>query len=79
MARAMETPLYQLFYDGNEHPANLSEGNSDTTWGDSGRNRRDFARFRGLLNRMNENDRELLLSMAQKMAMQTKAGRKAKN
>ncbi len=82
MARAMEIPLYQLFYDGNEPPKvspppNESSGDR-TTWGNSGRDRRALDRFRGLLSRMDENDRKLLLLMAGKMATQSKGGRKAK-
>jgi transcriptional regulator with XRE-family HTH domain len=82
MARAMEIPLYQIFY-GNESPK-ASEppkrSSEDTAaWGNSGRDRRALDRFRGFLSRMDENDQKLLLTMAQKMASQTKAGRKAKN
>jgi hypothetical protein len=39
---------------------------------DSGKNRRAFDSFRGLLSRMDEQDRKLFLLMAQKMAAETK-------
>jgi transcriptional regulator with XRE-family HTH domain len=82
MTHAMEIPLYQLFYDGDEPPkaSDLPKRGSDdrTAWGNSGKNRRVFHRFRGLLSRMDENNRKLLMFMTQKMASQTKGGRKAK-
>ena len=82
MARAMETPLYHLFYDGDEPPRapDLPKRGfgGRTSWGHSGKDRRFFHRFRGLLGRMKENDRKLLLLMAQNMASRTKGGRKAK-
>jgi transcriptional regulator with XRE-family HTH domain len=82
MAHAMEIPLYQLFYDGDEPPKapDLPKRSPKdrTAWGYSGKDRRVYHRFRGLLSRMDEKDRKLLLSMAQKMASQTKGLRKAK-
>jgi transcriptional regulator with XRE-family HTH domain len=82
MAHAMEIPLYQLFYDSNEPPKGPDlpkRGSKDrTAWGHSGKDRRAFHRLRGLLSRMDKNDRELLLSTAQKMALQRKGLRKAK-
>jgi transcriptional regulator with XRE-family HTH domain len=71
-ARALEVPVYQLFYDGEEPPKapNLphrSKGSS-TEWGSSGKNARVLAKFCRLLGRTNESDRRLLFSMAQKMA-----------
>src|SRR5713226_8042939 len=72
MARAMEIPLYQLFYDGEEPPKpptlpKRKIGN-DTLWGSSGKNARTLDRFRRLLKQADESDRRLLLFMAQKMA-----------
>jgi transcriptional regulator with XRE-family HTH domain len=82
MAHAMEIPLYQLFYDSDQPPKAPDlpkQGFEDTiAWGRSGKDSRVFGRFRGLLSRMDENGRNLLLFMAQKMASQTKGGRKAK-
>jgi len=72
MARAMEVPLYQLFYDGEEppKPPTLPRGKTgdDTLWGSSGKNARTLDRFRRLLKQADESDRRLLLFMAQKMA-----------
>jgi transcriptional regulator with XRE-family HTH domain len=72
MARALEVPMYQLFYDGEEPPKllNLPKRKSadDIAWGSSGRDARWLAKFRRLLRRTEESDRKLLMFMAQKMA-----------
>ena len=72
LARAMEVPLYQLFYDGEEPPVlpNLPKRKSadDIAWGSTGKDARYLGRFRRLLGRIEEGDRRLLLYMAQKMA-----------
>ena len=72
MARALEVPLYQLFYDGEEPPElpNLPKRKTadEIAWGSSGKDARILNKFRRLLARMNESKRRLLLHMAQKMA-----------
>jgi transcriptional regulator with XRE-family HTH domain len=72
LARAMEIPLYQLFYDGEEPPElpNLPKRKTadDIAWGSHGKEARVLGRFRHLLSRIDEGDRRLLLYMAQKMA-----------
>ena len=72
LARAMEIPLYQLFYDGEEPPElpNLPKRKTadDIAWGSTGKEARFLGRFRRLLGRIEESDRRLLLYMAQKMA-----------
>jgi transcriptional regulator with XRE-family HTH domain len=74
MARALEVPLYQLFYDGEEPPElpNLPKRRTaaDIAWGSSGKDARLLFRLRRLLSRVNQRDRNLLLSMAQRMARQ---------
>jgi len=71
LARAMEVPLYQLFYDGEEPPVlpNLPKRKSadDIAWGSSGKEARLLGRFRRLMSRIEEGDRRLLFFMAQKM------------
>ena len=71
-ARALEVPMYQLFYDGEEPPKlpNLPKRKSvdDIAWGSTGKDARWLYRFRGLLARTEESDRKLLMFMAQKMA-----------
>lgn len=72
-ARALEVPMYQLFYDGDEPPKheNLPKRKLSTNvaWGDSGKDARTLAKFRQLLSRTDPGDQRLLLFMAQKMAM----------
>jgi transcriptional regulator with XRE-family HTH domain len=70
-ARALEVPMYQLFYEGEEPPklANLPKRNStdDIAWGHSGKDARLLAKFRRLFSRMNKADLRVVLFMAQKM------------
>jgi len=71
-ARALEVPLYQLFYDGEAPPSlpNIVKRRSagDLAWGSSGKEARLLEKFRQLLSRTTESDRKLLFFMAQKMA-----------
>ena len=71
-ARALEVPMYQLFYDGEEPPKlpNLPKRRTghDVAWGSSGRDERMLHRFRRLLSKTKEKDQRMLLFMAQKMA-----------
>jgi transcriptional regulator with XRE-family HTH domain len=75
MARALEIPLYQLFYDGEEPPKlpelPLRKKGEDVSWGDSGKDARTLSAFRRLLKRISESDRRLLVFMARKMSEQT--------
>jgi transcriptional regulator with XRE-family HTH domain len=70
-ARALEVPMYQLFYDGEEPPksANLPKRRMSAamSWGDSGKDARTLEKFRQLLSKADEADRRLLLFMAKKM------------
>ena len=72
MARALEVPLSQLFYDGEEAPElpNLPKRRTaeEIAWGSTGKEARFLTMFRRLLGRIDEGDRRLLLYMAQKMA-----------
>ena len=81
LARGMEVPLYQLFYDG-EEPSELPnlpkrKSADDIAWGSEGKDRQALDRFRRLLGRVDEPDRKLLLHMAQKMARPTRRSVKA--
>jgi transcriptional regulator with XRE-family HTH domain len=70
MARALEVPMYQLFYEG-KHPKlpNLPKRQeADTEWGGSGEDRKTLDKFRKLLSQADEKDLKLLMSTAQKMA-----------
>jgi len=69
MARALELPMYQLFYEGEEPPEapKLSTVNGDQ-WGTSGRTGRYLFNLRKALSRMQADDRKLLLDVTQRMA-----------
>jgi len=72
MARAFEVPLYQLFYEGEEPPAVpalLKQKSSDEGgWGSSGKEARFLSKLRRLLGKSSDEDRKLILHIAQKMA-----------
>jgi transcriptional regulator with XRE-family HTH domain len=71
-ARALEIPMYQLFYDGDEPPKlpNLPKRKSsdDIAWGSAGKDARYLSKLRRLLGKTEEGNRKLILHMAQKMA-----------
>jgi transcriptional regulator with XRE-family HTH domain len=70
-ARALEVPMYQLFYDG-ETPPKLSKlpehkTSEDDLWGSSGRDAHMLRQFCRLFSRMEKGKAELLLFAAKKM------------
>jgi transcriptional regulator with XRE-family HTH domain len=69
MARALEVPMYQLFYDG-EEPSELPKPSplNHDLWGASGREGRYLFKLRTALARMQPGDRKLLCYMTQQMA-----------
>ena len=71
-ARALEVPIYQLFYDGEEPPKlpNLLKGKigSNTAWGSKPKDARLLAQFCHLFSLMDKGDLGMVLFMAQKMA-----------
>ncbi|MFI5093842.1 MAG: helix-turn-helix transcriptional regulator [Candidatus Acidiferrum sp.] len=77
LARALDMPLYQLLYDGDQPPKpdvpaswTESRGNS---WGSSGKDLRFMRKLRLLLSKMDPQDRSLLLFTVQQMAKKKKA------
>jgi transcriptional regulator with XRE-family HTH domain len=73
ISSALEIPLYQLFYEGDEPPPlpNLSKRKSTEELvldEEAQRELRFFEKVKRLLGRINERDRQLLLYMAQKLA-----------
>lgn len=72
IARALEVPTYQLFYDGEEPPKLNNflkhESADGSTWGTSGKDARTLDTFCQLFSRMKEGDRGLVFFIAQKMA-----------
>jgi transcriptional regulator with XRE-family HTH domain len=73
MARALEVPMYQLFYEGEEPPKlpNLLNRKSfdDIAWGSSGKDARFLNKLRRSLGKATVQDRKIILLMAQKMAL----------
>jgi len=74
-ARALEVPIYQLFYDGDKPPEppelpNLPKRKTgaDIAWGTTGKDARFLTKLRRHLAKTAERDRKLLLAMAQKIA-----------
>ena len=70
-ARALEIPMYQLFYDGEEPPKlpSLLKRKADSKlFGDSGKDARMLARFRKFLGQTDAKNQGILMHMAQKMA-----------
>ena len=74
MARALELPLYALMYDGPGAPAGNSDATPSESWGSRGKDARFINRLRQTLAKMSENDRELLLSLAEKISSAQKTG-----
>jgi transcriptional regulator with XRE-family HTH domain len=77
-ARALDVPMYQLFYEGEEPPKlpnlpRLKTGD-DIAWDSKGKDARLLAKFCRLFNRMGEDDLGTVLFVAQKMARR-KVGR----
>lgn len=64
-ARALEVPLYQLFYDAATPQPSESETTNPLAWSESRKVRRFAQRFHRLLGQLSERDRNLLLSLAQ--------------
>jgi transcriptional regulator with XRE-family HTH domain len=70
-ARALEIPLYQLFYDGEEPPKllDLSKRKADSKlFGATGNEARELEKFRRLLGQTDFKNQSILWHMAQKMA-----------
>ena len=72
LARALEVPLYQLFYEGEEPPKLpnlLKRKTSDgIVWGNSGKQAVYLHKLRKYLSKTEDSDRKLLLFLAQKLA-----------
>jgi transcriptional regulator with XRE-family HTH domain len=76
LARALDLPLYQLMYDGDEPPspppASLRGSSEGALWGASGKDSRYLRKLQKCLSRMEETDRKLLLFAVEKMSKQRK-------
>jgi transcriptional regulator with XRE-family HTH domain len=71
-ARALEVPMYQLFYDGEEPPKlpNFPKRKSsdEIAWGSSGKDARFLNKLRRLLGKADEEHRKLVMVITQKLA-----------
>jgi transcriptional regulator with XRE-family HTH domain len=74
MARALELPLYQLMYDGQEPPAlpRNRNGNRAAEWGSAGKDARFLNKLCQSLAKMSQRDRKLFLNFAEKMPQRKK-------
>lgn len=76
MARALEVPLYQLFYEGEEPPAVRAfpvTARDGDDWGRTGKWAAFLERLRVLLSKMDEADRQLLLFMSVRMVRRARS------
>ena len=76
-ARALEVPMYQLLYEGEEPPSlsNLPRRKTanDIAWGSEGKDARMLAKFCRLFSRTSESNLRLLFLMAEQMAQRNSA------
>jgi transcriptional regulator with XRE-family HTH domain len=72
LARALEIPMYQLFYDGETRPeppsfpSGMPAGSDE--WGSSGEPAKFFQRLRQVLARLSDGDRKLIMHMTSHLA-----------
>ena len=73
LARALEVPLYQLFYDGEKPPQlpNLlkRKTSDEVVWGSKGKDALYLHKLRKCLGKAAEKDRKILISFAQKLVL----------
>lgn len=75
-ASALKIPLYQILYEGEEppKPLKLSGNHHRELWGSSGRQMHDLKLLRQYLAKMSAGERELLMSLAGRMATRSHHG-----
>ena len=81
LAHALEVPLYQFFYDGDEPPQvpTILRGSKQKDirdWASQGKGLRMFTKIRRALSRMSAADRSLLMHMARKVSHESRGGRR---
>ncbi len=79
LARALEVPLYQLFYEGKKRPEPprllRRTAAEEITWGTSRKEIHFWKKLCRFLARMRESDRQLLFYMGQKIGRRSTRGR----
>jgi len=72
LAKALEIPLYQLFYEGNEPPEpstmRVWKSPDENAWGTTGEDATFLKKLRRLLRKLDEPNRKIIYQMAAKMA-----------
>jgi transcriptional regulator with XRE-family HTH domain len=79
-ARALETPLYRLFYERTDSPPPTTRRHkpAEVLWGDKSEEVRDLRRLRTLLGRITESDRQLLLHFVNKLGNGREASKRTR-
>jgi transcriptional regulator with XRE-family HTH domain len=76
LARALEIPLYHIFYEGDGPPAlspvPVSSKSADDAWGYEGRSALFLRRLCQLLGRMSDHDRQILFHLASQLVRRNK-------
>jgi transcriptional regulator with XRE-family HTH domain len=71
-AKALEVPMYQLFYEGEQPPEPFTlrvwKHPEESLWGDSGEGALFVKKLRRLLRKLSEDNRKIILHLAGKMA-----------
>jgi transcriptional regulator with XRE-family HTH domain len=67
MARALETPMYQLFYDGEDPPKIVKTNSGEADWASHGKGYRTLRKFQQALAKMSKSDRAVLICLASEM------------
>ncbi len=76
-ARALEIPLYRLFYDGTKPQSpKIPVTESESEWGAKGKDHYELRRLVQLLSRLNERQRQILLKLALEMGRKKKMKRR---
>lgn len=70
LARALEIPLYQLFYEGHSKPAlpQVPRRDDKDDWASRGKGQRLFLKIQRAVAKMSDRDRSLILRMAQEVS-----------
>ena len=78
MARALEIPLYQIFYEGSDEPPvekHSLSADERNDWASEGKGRRMFAKLGGFLSRASDEDRSLVLLVASRLGRRKRSRR----
>lgn len=68
-ARALEVPIYKLFYEGSESPRKLAHaGIAEPLWGTNSNEWADLRALATAITHMSERDRTVLLALAKRVA-----------